>query len=408
SVNAESCLQKLNKIKNSAYLGLTETNEYILNSSDSIKRFRKRKAAKLAGFSRLKVCDNGSTSLPDSKQLPDVKLAKKAKACRKVFGIKSTSLFVPLSKVYPLEDEQEAQSLGFSDYQACDESSPISGAPSFTIDTGTRFTDIYSVSVVRLSDDSYRAFLGVSSSSLQGANIATSTSADGLTWSSPQTITGITLDSLATHTNPSAVQLSDDSFVLIYQRVKHISSAGVDFDSLYRGISNDGSSFTLPSEFSLSLGDTSMHSSPSLVSIDSSTMRLYYESLSSIKSAISTDNGATWSDEGDITINGNSDNFAPYPSDPSVIIWNDNRYRIFFSSPMSTSDSNSHIFSAVSEDGRTFQIEQGPILSPSDSTKNLYQPDVISLSGGGYRLYFTTVDTETFSAQIQSAVSSVN
>lgn len=219
--------------------------------------------------------------------------------------------------------------------------------------------------------------------------ILTATSTDGLSWAAP-VVTGIA-DIGAT--NPSVIALGDGTFVMIYG----IQTTMPVTERLYRATSNDGITFTeqvggeTGGAVLVEGGGDDFVSVPDLISIGGGTLRMYYvqsTTNSRIHSATSTDNGQTWTKEGEITLSGE---YGGQTNDPDVVVVTGG-YRLFFTTPpVGTAIGDLRIRSATSTDGRTFTVETGDILEPSGSTTALLDPDVILMPGSTkYLLYYGT------------------
>ncbi|MBT7596388.1 MAG: hypothetical protein HN559_15890, partial [Gemmatimonadetes bacterium] len=116
-------------------------------------------------------------------------------------------------------------------------------------------------------------------------------------------------------------------------------------------------------------------------------LRMYFECnpgaqsvASSIRSALSADDGITWTIEsGERFSAGGSYN------SPRIIILEDGRWRLY------CSDRGVGIVSAISEDeGLTFQREKGEriVATTSYEAMTTFAPEVLRIASGGYRMYF--------------------
>lgn len=221
--------------------------------------------------------------------------------------------------------------------------------------------------------------------------ILTATSTDGLSWAAP-VATGVA-DIGAT--NPSVIALGDGTYVMIYGIQTTIPVT----ERLYRATSNDGITFTkqLGAEAGGAVlvedaGGTDFVSVPDLISIGAATLRMYfvYSTVDSrIHTATSEDNGRTWTDEGEITLTGS---VGGQTNDPDIIQLSDGSYRLFFTTPpVGTSIGDLRIRAAVSTDGRGFTVESDDVQDPSGSATSLLDPDVVQMPGSTkYLLYYGT------------------
>ncbi len=215
--------------------------------------------------------------------------------------------------------------------------------------------------------------------------IWTTTSTDGKTWTSP-TNTGVT-DTGAT--NPDVIRLTDGSYLMLYG----IQTAIPTTEILYRATSGDGSAFTKQGvALQTDATEDNFVSVPDLIYINSTTLRMYFvasTTTSRVHTAASTDNGATWTREGQISISGGA--IGGQVNDPDIIQLSNGTYRLFFTTPPANqSIGDLRIRSATSTDGRTFTLESGSRLTPSGSVSALMDPDTVLVIGttDKYRLYY--------------------
>lgn len=254
----------------------------------------------------------------------------------------------------------------------------------WTIEVGTRVASKTSTSTIRLTDNTFRSF----AQGLGTTAITTMTSADGLTWSAEQTV--LTRNPNEYLRNPAILRLTDGTHLLVFESVvggTPPSLAG-GVSRFYRATSSDGVTFTrtLAAALEPIASDKNFLSVPELIQISSSTMRLYYVAGGEFtESAVSSDNGITWTREGRISINGLPS--ANWVVDPDVVLTDDGRYRLFFATAADGVSGllNKRIRSATSVDGRTFTLETGDRLA--GVADDFADPDVVRLSDGRYRMY---------------------
>ncbi|GAB6041821.1 sialidase family protein [Endothiovibrio diazotrophicus] len=270
-----------------------------------------------------------------------------------------------------------------------------SGTSNFTEESGYRLTSAAASSTVELADGSFRTYF----TDGYHVDIFTATSADGLNWSTPEYIQGITAqnrDGDPVFHAPSVIRLEDGSFLMAYQSTTE-GSGGTQSSTIYLATSTDGVTFsgssTEPSVMPWS-GGLEVRS-PGLIQLDGTTLRIYYEDyFSKLRSALSTDGGASWTPEGEIGLSGAS---GLYPSldDPEIVRLASGEYRLYFAgTPVSevtdTTASRGDIYAATSTDGLNFTMEQGLQIAGSAS-RRVSSPDVLTLSSGGTRLYFREI-----------------
>ncbi|MDD5593909.1 MAG: hypothetical protein PHG97_04145 [Candidatus Margulisbacteria bacterium] len=219
--------------------------------------------------------------------------------------------------------------------------------------------------------------------------IWTDTSTNGLDWTAP-VFTGV---SSSGATNPSVICLKNGTFLMIYGVQVPLSST----ERLYRATSNDGINFTFQGGpyvgGAVLTGEADdFVSVPDLIYINDTTLRMYYvygATTSRIYSATSTDNGATWTKEGEISISGS---YGGQTNDPDVVLISGTTYKLYFTTPPAgTSIGSLRLRRASSTDGRSFSLESGDIVDPSGSVTSILDPDVVPVSGTAkYRCYYGT------------------
>ncbi len=212
------------------------------------------------------------------------------------------------------------------------------------------------------------------------------TSTDGLTWTSPEE-TGIN-DTGAT--NPSVIRLTDGTYLMIYG----IQTAMPTTEEQFRATSNDGITFTKQGSdpvLSADAGENDFVSVVDMIYINDTTLRMYFVANtvdSYVHTATSTDDGATWTREGEITLTGD---IGGQLNDPDIIRLSDGSWRLFFTTPPEgQAIGDLRIRSATSTDGRSFTLETGDIATPSDTVEALMDPDAVLQLGttDAYRVYY--------------------
>ena len=374
------CL-KSRLVSNARVLGIISSKEYLLRRQRVL--LKTQKAAKLKGYTKRALCSGSS----------GVALAAR---CNYPVGIRIDKTYACLNDLRTFRRVATAKKRGYQPVSACPSPSPspsptITPLPqSLTFDSepGIRHTDIAVSSTLRLGSGTFRAYLGRSIYSFDQKNIAYADSDDGLTFSAPLNITGVTLDASQTLTYPSFFLLQNGNYGLVYESVKHISSAGVDIHTLNMMTSANGAAFTKDpaGPFDSNISSTF---APSVVRIDDSLLRLYYRDLGPMGTSVSHDEGVSWTpDAAGFIIHGSSESFAYYPRTFSVIKLGDGTYRMFFSAYPASTSNVSRLYTAVSTDAKTFQVEAGTLVEPEVSTYALDRPDAVLLADGKIRVYF--------------------
>lgn len=228
------------------------------------------------------------------------------------------------------------------------------------------------------------------------------TSTDGVNWGSP-TETGIT-DIGAT--NPAVIRLQDGTYLMIYG----VQTAMPTTEQQYRATSPDGIIFTKEDDPVLVAGDdeNDFVSVVDLINLSDTTLRMYFvaDTVSSyVHTAASTDDGATWTREGRVSLTGE---IGGQLNDPDIIRLEDGTWRLFFTTnPVEEAIGDLRIRSATSTDGRSFTVQSGDIATPSGTVEVLMDPDVVLQLGtaDAYRLYYGGNLTAGGPDQLRSLVS---
>lgn len=232
----------------------------------------------------------------------------------------------------------------------------------------------------------------------------TATSNDGLTWSA---VTKVGLTESETF-GGAVVRLSSGTFVMIYEAGRTFSS--LTGGKFFRATSTDGIKFTKTSGSGTSgaviepLNSSSFVSVPEIVILPDGKLRLYFVGSDGnrMESALSSDLGLSWTREGLIEISGMASDRTQV--DPDVIILSNGSYRLYFTAPTSgRSLSNKRIYSATSTDGRTFLLDAGERIGVSDGSMDNVDPDVVKLSNGKLRMYYGFKANEQSTYDLKSA-----
>lgn len=234
----------------------------------------------------------------------------------------------------------------------------------------------------KLADGIYRMYY------MSDAKIVFADSTDGLLFGTG-TPTGITEDTGKMISNPSVLNLSDGSWIMIYeQQPAQGVNSGLTVPGpnsqrdLYLATSTDGKSFSkVGIAIDSSKEDNYFASVPDLILLPDGKIRMYYVSGGeAIGSAISSDNGKTWKRESGYRL-------TEKAVDPDVIFKDENgtkKWVMYFSI---LSGPGNAIYRATSSDGLTW--EKGKeILKSSDDQSTIVDPDVVNLYGNNYRMYF--------------------
>jgi len=279
-----------------------------------------------------------------------------------------------------------------------DSSSTAYSLAAWTLEPGTRIFQATSSCTLRLADDTYRTYL---------AGITTSTSPDGLTWTA---LSGVGLVGASGEflRNPAALRQPDGTILMIYESVTNNTRM-----RFYRATSLDGAVFTqTPAALAsgaVMLPETDENdfiSVPDLLRVDEATLRLYFVAGGDhVESAVSRDDGFTWTREGDIVPSGLPP--GQWVVDPDAVRLPEGDLRLFFATPPDGVPGllNKRIRSAISTDGRNFVLEPGDRVGVESGDQDRLDPDVVLLPDGSYRMYFGEATSARGTYDLKSAVS---
>lgn len=395
------CNTECKNLKKANYIGIKPVKEY-LKRKGSIVIIPNEKTAKKKGYAVFNSCNN-KTSLRK-------KITKK---CSPVFGVIQDKKYFCISELKAFSSEKKAVANKFSVYTSCGSTTPtptVTSTPSnetptptktpsvtplplvltITSEAGEKFTNLDSMSIANLSNGRYRSYTSASASSISNPDtLRLSDSDDGETFGAKIPITGVTPLADETFTNASSVLTNSGETVLIYERVKHVSSAGVDIHNLMRAVSSDGIQFAQSPQFVVIPGGSliSNYFHPSLMRLQDGRLRMYFTSSQSNKMLTSSDDGMTWDEATDVVILGRNDSYAPYPTEPSVVTHSSGKFLMFFTSSFGANPTGNSIFIAQSSDGVVFHVFDQPVLQSSGEISYV-KPAAIVLPDGSIRVYY--------------------
>lgn len=199
--------------------------------------------------------------------------------------------------------------------------------------------------------------------------------------------------------NSAIIELNNGSYRMIYE--------GQDSNHnrrLFSAFSEDGFNWTKEEGVRFQdYGDGKpgelFTSVPDIIRLDNGSLRMYYTRGISSATAISQDEGITWTKEGNLDL-------GRIVIDPDIVTLDDGSYKLFFTSFDSEFGvGEQYVMSASSSDGVTFTVDSGKRLEPSSEINLLLDPDIIQLPDGSYRMYYSEMQNDG-SIQIKSATSS--
>ena len=213
-------------------------------------------------------------------------------------------------------------------------------------------------------------------------------------------------------TNPAIIELNNGSFRMIYEGSRWEQAIdkstqeykpGQTDRRLFSAFSTDG--FTWTKEEGVRFQDYGdgkpnelFTSVPDIIRLDSGDLRMYYTRGITSATALSQDEGLSWTKEGNMDL-------GRIVIDPDIIRFDDGNYKLFFASFDSQFGvGDQYIMSASSSDGLTFTVDSGKRLEPISENNNLLDPDIILLPDGSYRMYYSEMQNNG-PVQIKSAIS---
>lgn len=200
--------------------------------------------------------------------------------------------------------------------------------------------------------------------------------------------------------NPAVIKLSGGGYRMIYE--------GQDPDRdrrLFSAVSDDG--LVWNKEDGVRFADEGdgkpgelFTSVPDIVRLNAGGLRMYYTRGVTSATAISTDEGVTWTKEGDLDL-------GRIVLDPDVVTTGNGTFVMFFTSfDSSFGVGPQYMMSARSQDGIHFTLDEGKRLEPSTHMGMVVDPDVVALEDGRFRMYYgETEGGKDMRFQILSAVS---
>ncbi|MFH0967453.1 MAG: PEGA domain-containing protein [Methanobacteriota archaeon] len=183
-------------------------------------------------------------------------------------------------------------------------------------------------------------------------------------------------------TRPWVYASADGGFRMIYL------SDGGDGPSLFRASSIDGVTFTPDGKVTINHSPEAAVASPEQESIPTGlhladgTLRMYYSAPGGgIRSALSHDDGLTWTDEGGFRLTS--------ATDPSIVLFPDNRFGLFYVD-LSAGSKGQKLMVTTSSDGLLFNSsDTGAVIESEEKGVWILDPDVYVSKEGRWTLYFS-------------------
>lgn len=229
---------------------------------------------------------------------------------------------------------------------------------------------------------------------MKDGNIVYADSSDGINFLNPIS-TGTTEDENKMISNPAVLKINNDNWIMVYEQQpmkqpgwSQGPNSAKTQRNLYLATSNDGKKFTKSGlAIDSSKKDDYFASVPDLVLLPDGKIRLYYVSGGeAIGSALSSDNGKTWTREDGYRLENKA-------VDPDVIIkTEDNKTAWVMYYSVLTGGGNA-LYKSVSNDGLNWN-EGILIISASSANKTIVDPDVLEINQNQYRMFFAEMGTE--------------
>jgi len=241
-----------------------------------------------------------------------------------------------------------------------------------------------------------------------GNGIELAKSSDGLNFAYAGTVVNVKdISGLDMVTNPTVFGTKDGKYRVLFEGSKMLPEKND--RKVYSAISPDGLTWTVeegvrfqdagdgkPGELFTSVPDT--------IRLEDGRLRMYYTRGATSATALSIDEGLTWTKENNLKLR----NIA---IDPDIVLLDNNTYKLFFSTFENEFGTGEQwITSASSTDGINFVLDEGKLIEPSTPGGLVTDPDVIKVNGD-YRMYYSEFkksEQELYShePQIMSALSS--
>ncbi len=210
-------------------------------------------------------------------------------------------------------------------------------------------------------------------------------------------------------TNPAVFETKDGKYRMIYEGSRLAEDEkGGHYQSdrkLYSAISNDGILWAVEEGVRFQdAGDGKpgelFTSVPDIIRLSDGRLRMYYTRGATSATALSNDEGLTWTKETDLKL------FRKVAIDPDVLLLDDGTYKLFFTTfEDEFGIGEQWMASANSADGINFAVDEGKLLEPSTAGGLVTDPDVIKVDNG-YRMYYGEFKKGEQEPNIMSAFSS--
>lgn len=185
--------------------------------------------------------------------------------------------------------------------------------------------------------------------------------------------------------SPSVIKLAKGGFRMLYEGSDTKQTAF----AIFSAVSTDGIEWKKEKGKRLTATnrfDQSIAASPDVVTTPDGRLFMYFSDGDTIKLAVSSDEGKTWRERG---ISG----LPEACLDPTVKVMSDGMYRMYFAKSASSDRLlKAKILSARSSDGIDWTVESGVRIEADKGATMVLDPDVVMVSLGKMRIYYSQVD----------------
>ncbi|MBI4896731.1 MAG: hypothetical protein HY832_04255, partial [Candidatus Aenigmarchaeota archaeon] len=208
--------------------------------------------------------------------------------------------------------------------------------------------------------------------------------------------------------NPSVFKLLDGRYRIIYEGSRWAENEKGERNptdrKLYSAISTDGKEWTKEEgmrfwDYSDGKPNELFTSVPDIIRLSDDKLRMYYTRGATSATALSNDEGLTWTKETDLKL-------TKVAIDPDIVQLDDGTYKLFFTTFADEFGvGDQWVVSAGSVDGLNFTVDEEKLIEPSTSGGFITDPDVIKIDTG-YRMYYGEFRKGEQDPNIMSAFSS--
>lgn len=185
-------------------------------------------------------------------------------------------------------------------------------------------------------------------------------------------------------TNPAVFETQDGRYRMIFE------GSRMDYNKndrrLYSAVSSDGVAWTVEEGVRFQdEGDGKpgelFTSVPDIIRLGDRRLRMYYTRGVTSATALSSDDGLTWTKETNLKL-------TKVALDPDIVVLDDGTYKLFFTTfEDEFGKGEQWVVAASSSDGIEFVLDEGKLIEPGTAGGLVTDPDVVRLDTG-YRMYY--------------------